>query len=127
MKTAICAILASCLASTAFAGDQPVIFVPTLPPVFKDKGGVIYYMTSTGVGTGIDFAVGNDALPLATTPTTRSVTGAEVASASGGTATRGAVADTGRTARATRLPVASTSDDALYSALLKEARARGLR
>jgi hypothetical protein len=115
MKAAICAMLGGMIATGVAAGDQPVISVPTMPPVYKDSGMVIYYMGSSGS----DSLTVTEVRPLPTMSPARS----------GGT-TAPITAPTSRGGQAlvdvTKLP-AGASDDALYSALLEEARARGLR
>lgn len=100
LTAAACAI---CLASPALAGDQPVIF-PTMPPVYENGGPVYYYYKFDTIGsTGVTVNLSGSAGSAAAAP-----------QAGGATALNGA-------APATR------SGDTLYSALLAEAKARGLR
>lgn len=101
------AACAACLAGPAMAGDQPVIF-PTMPPVYEDGTPIHYFykfdtVKSTGVVVNLSGATGSAA------------TGAAAPAAQAGGVLRGSAAPLAR------------SNDALYSALLKEAQARGLR
>ncbi len=104
------AAIAALSAGPALAGDQPVIF-PTMPPVFE-KGGtdVYYYYKFDTIGVATTTSVGPTGLSGTATGGTAATAPARAA--------QGVVPDA--------LP-SGAAGNALYAALLEEARSRGLR
>lgn len=106
-RIASAAALVALMAAPAVAGDQPVIF-PTLPPVYEngDPRIVYFYKFDTLGGTAV------------TTNLSGSVSGSNAPTVAATGASQGVMPGA--------LP-SGAAGNALYTALLNEAKSRGLR